>query len=504
MQIACIAAAVRSMVDIHQDVDMKMPIGAAVRWLAERDPTRPAITCGDETVTREQLERGTNRLARAYAELGVGQDDLVTIGLPNSVAFYEAAIAAWKLGATPQPISSRLPARERAAIVALAEPALVIGVEEDMGAQHCLPAGHRPDPSLSDEPLEPDRVATALKAPTSGGSTGRPKIIVSGEPATVDPERPGAFGMSLGGVHLVTGPLYHNAPFAYSVQGLLTGNHLVVMPRFDAGEALRLMEARRVDWALLVPTMMTRIWRLPTEERLGRDLSSLNGILHLAAPCPPWLKEAWIDWLGPDRIWELYAGTERQGVTVISGQEWLEHRGSVGRPVGSDMQVRAPGGSVLATGETGELWMRSRRATPTYRYIGAEAERDDEGWETLGDLGWMDADGYVYIADRRADMILQGGANVYPAEVEAALEEHPAVLSCAVVGIADEDLGQRVHAVVQLATEVTDDELRSFLAERLVAYKIPRAYERVDRPVRDDAGKVRRSALTAMFDDRAR
>lgn len=478
----------------------EMPIGTAVGWLAAQDPDRPAITHEDRTVTRAELDRWTNRLARAYADLGVGQDDLVTIGLPNGIEFYESCIAVWKLGATPQPVSARLPFREREAIVDLVDPPIVVGVDPGThGERTCLPIGWEPDAALDDGPL-PERTATALKAPTSGGSTGRPKIIVSGSPGVVDPEAPRPFGQGVGGVQLVPGPLYHNAPFMFSVQGLLTGAHLVVMTRFDAGLALELVERHGVTWMLLVPTMMQRIWRLPEEERLGRDLSSLQGILHLGAPCPPWLKRAWIDWLGPERVWELYAGTEAQGVTIISGQEWLDHPGSVGRIQPGSMKICDEDGGELPAGEVGEVWMRIDPDRPrTYRYIGAEARARD-GWESLGDMGAIDEDGYLHLADRMKDMILSGGANIYPAEVEAALDEHPAVSSCAVIGLPDDDLGNAVHAVVHLdpsSPPPSDDDLRAFLAERLVAYKIPRTFERVDVPVRDDAGKVRRSALQA-------
>lgn len=479
----------------------EMAIGAALRWLADRDPDRPAITHEGRTVTRAQLDRRTNRLARAYEASGVGQDDLVTVALPNSIEAYEAYLAIWKCGATPQPVSARLPRRERDAIVELADPPIVVGVEPGLhGDRVCLPAGFEPDPSLSDGPL-PDRVAASLKAPTSGGSTGRPKLIVAGQPAVVDPERPRGFGASLDGTQLVPGPLYHNAPFVFSTMALLTGNHLVVMSRFDASLALELVEHHRVDWTLLVPTMMHRIWRLPEDERLGRDVSSLNGVLHLGAPCPPWLKEAWIDWLGPETVWELYAGTEAQGVTIISGEEWLAHRGSVGKPAEGTFEIRDLDGTPLPPGEVGEVWMHVPPDRPaTYHYVGAEPKRDGD-WESLGDLGSMDADGYLYLSDRLADMILTGGANVYPAEVEAALDEHPAVASCAVIGLPDDDLGHRVHAVVHLRHPVDDADLRAHLAERLAAYKIPRSFERVDGPVRDDAGKVRRSALR---DDRTR
>jgi len=310
-----------------------------------------------------------------------------------------------------------------------------------------------------------------------------------------DPESAGLggiFGAPLDGVQLVPGPLYHNGPFVFSTGGMFVGQHLVVMPRFDAATALQAIEEHGVDFAMLVPTMMTRMLKLPDRERY--DVSSLKGILHLAAPCPPHVKEGWIDWIGAEKVWELYAGTEAQGVTIISGTEWLAHRGTIGKPAEGTMKVLDPEGDEVPRGEVGEIWMKPPEQK-TYEYIGAEARRNAEGWESLGDMGWMDEDGYLYIADRRTDLILAGGANIYPAEVEAALEEHPAVLSCAVIGVPDEDLGQRVHAIVQLSTDITDDELRTFLKERLVQYKIPRTFERVTEPVRDDAGKVRRSAL---------
>jgi bile acid-coenzyme A ligase len=475
-----------------------LSLSRTISWLAEQDPERPSITHEGRTVTRLELDRRTNRLARAYAGHGVGQDDLVTIALPNGIELYEATIAAWKLGATPQPVSARLPVREREAIVELADPPLVVGAEPGShGARTVLPAGFEPEPGLSDQPL-PDRSPASWKAPTSGGSTGRPKIILAGDAGRIDPEAAPGSGMRRDGVQVVPGPLYHNGPFAFSMRGLLHGNHLVVLTRFDAAATLRAIEEHGADWVLLVPTMMHRILRLPDHERLGADLSSLRTVLHLGAPCPPWLKEAWIEWLGPERIAELYAGTEAQGVTWITGEEWLEHRGSVGRPIGgSRMKVLGPGGEELPPGSVGEVFMRPAEGSgPNYRYLGAEA-REREGWESLGDLGWLDEDGYLYLADRSADLILSGGANVYPAEVEAALDEHPLVRSSAVIGLPDDDLGERVHALVDASDEVSDDDLRAHVAERLARYKVPRTIERVDEPLRDDAGKLRRSALRA-------
>jgi bile acid-coenzyme A ligase len=268
------------------------------------------------------------------------------------------------------------------------------------------------------------------------------------------------------------------------------------MPRFDAEAALALVARHRVDWMYAVPTMMHRIRRLPDEERARYDMSSLRVVMHMAAPCPPWLKQAWIDWLGAEAILELYGGTEAQAFTVVTGTEWLAHRGSVGRPVLGEMVVLDAEGHERPPGEIGEIWMRRGPDAPaSYRYVGASAKSRADGWESLGDLGWKDADGYIYLSDRDTDMILVGGANVYPAEIEAALDEHPRVASSCVIGLPDEEYGNRVHAIVQTMEPVAATELEKFLAERIARYKVPRTYELVGEPLRGDDGKVRRSAL---------
>jgi bile acid-coenzyme A ligase len=473
------------------------PLTEVFRDLAAAAPDAPAITHEGVTATRAELQRRTNRLARAYQALGVREGSMVTIALPNGIEFFEACLAAWKLGATPQPVSSRSPRLELEQIVDLADPALVVGA--DIPGRPSVPIDFEPAAEHSTDDL-PDRVSAEWKAPTSGGSTGRPKLIVSALPAIVDVAELTAeiYRMLPGRPHLVTGPLYHNGPFSAAMGNLFLGGHNVVMTRFDAAAALGLVERYRIDHMYLVPTMMLRIWKLPPEERTRHDLSSLRIAYHLAAPCPPWLKEAWIEWLGPDRIWELYGGTEQQVITVLSGSEWLAHRGSVGKPVRNGrIRILDAEGRDLPPGEVGEVYLRRADDAPvTYRYVGADAKSRD-GWESLGDMGYLDQDGYLYLTDRLDDMILVGGANVYPAEVEAALDEHPRVRSSCVIGLPDEELGSRVHAIVQVPAEVTDEELVAHLAERLVPYKIPRSFERTDQYLRDDAGKVRRSALRA-------
>ncbi|HSJ96375.1 MAG TPA: AMP-binding protein, partial [Myxococcota bacterium] len=474
----------------------RLSYGRALARHAAQHPDRPALRLDQQSLSFADLDRRANRLARAFAARGVGPGALVTLALPNSLAFYEACLAVWRLGATPQPVSARLPERERRAIVELARPALVVGAAagEEYGLPS-VPADFVPDPALPDDPL-PDVVPRHVRAMTSGGSTGRPKLIVDLTPAECDPDG-GENGMTPGGVTLVPGPLYHAGPFITSWNQILCGGTAVVMARFDAEQALALIERHRVDWVLFVPTMMQRIWRLPETTRARYDLSSLRRVMCTGAPNPVWLKRAWIEWLGPERIYEAYGGTERSGGTMISGMEWLAHPGSVGRPTGGRrIRVLRPDGSECGPGEVGELYMMPPGGQgSTYRYVGAEPTATADGWETLGDLGYLDAEGWLYLVERKVDMILVGGANVYPAEVEAALDEHPAVRSSAVIGLPDEDLGNRVHAIVDTTAPVSAEALRAHLAERLVAYKVPRSFEFVSELLRDDAGKLRRSAL---------
>lgn len=298
-------------------------------------------------------------------------------------------------------------------------------------------------------------------------------------------------GQRVDHVQFVPGPLYHNGPFTIAAYALFAGNHLVISPRFSPEETLATIERLAVTNVVLVPTMMHRIVRLPDEVKARYDLSSLEAVLHMAAPCPAWLKDAWIDWIGAERIVEIYAATEGHASTMIRGDEWLSHRGSVGRcNLGEIQIVDSDSGAPLPAGRTGEVAYRSSR--PTYRYVGADARHFPDGWEGLGDIGWMDADGYLYLRDRQSDMILSGGANIYPAEIESALLEHPTVQTCAVIGLPHDDLGSAVHAVVQGGDA---DELRAHLAERLAPYKVPRTFEFVAHSVRDDAGKVRRRQL---------
>ena len=355
---------------------------------------------------------------------------------------------------------------------------------------------HRPA-DLDDGPL-PDAASPAWKAPTSGGSTGRPKLIVSGDPAQFDTDAAAAAADRCDGCMVMPGPLYHNGPAVWSCQALLAGNHVVVLPRFDAEATLAAIEEYRADVVYLVPTMMKRIWRLPDEVRLGYDLSSLRIVWHLAEPCPTWLKEAWIDWLGAERIFELYAGTEAQAVTIITGTEWLEHRGSVGRPSTGEIKICDVDGNPLPTGEQGEVWLRSTsRSTdlPLRRRRGPHARRRlgvarRHGLVRRGRLPLPRRPDAGHDPVRRRQHLPGRGRGGDPGAPGGAL------------GLRDRPARrgprQRRPRHRRGRPDALDAaELLAFVGERLAKYKLPRTVEFVDKPLRDDAGKVRRSALRA-------
>ena len=478
------------------------PIGAQISALADLAPDEPAVSCDGVMLTRGELDRSTNRLARAYAERGVGVGDYVTMLLPNSVEFVQAAVACWKLGAVPQPLSPRLPAAELAGLLDLRPRALLVGGEDPRGEIDFLPRGFTPDPALSDAPL-PEAVSPSWKAMGSGGSTGRPKLIEAGVDSRLSPLAGYGMGALDGDTTFVPVPLSHNTGMTMAGLALIMGHHLVLTDRFDADQFLRVIADYGVTFIVTVPTIMQRVLPVYHANPGAYDLSTVRRFWHLAAACPPNIKEAWIELLGPEKVWELYGGTELQALTFISGDQWLSHRGSVGIVISGEMKILDGDGNPCPPGVEGEIYMRPAPGSePTYRYVGSTAKSRD-GWDSLGDLGYFDADGFLYLSDRRVDMFTVGGRNVYPAEIENALSEHPDVLSCLAVGVPDPnagDLGQVPYALVHTADGSTLDAsgVQEFLRERIAGYKVPPTpdfIEFVDTPLRDDAGKARRSAV---------
>ncbi|NQX11847.1 AMP-binding protein [Microbacteriaceae bacterium VKM Ac-2855] len=472
---------------------MRRSISRILSSLAEVDPDRVVVIADDATLTASELDRRSNRLARAYIELGVLTDDRVMISLPNSAEYVVVCAAVWKAGATPQLVSPDLHADEAREIEELSAPRLVIGRAAETAGTPWLPAGWRPDDALSDAVLE-DRWAQCWKAPTSSGSTGRPKVVLAAGPALMDDSRAVAPFLPMDAIQLVAGPLGHSATFTYAFRGLMTGHRLVILPRFDEERVLAAIAEHRVSWALLVPTMIHRLLR-----RGGRDAvdaSSLETVLHMGSPIAADDKRALIDWVGASTVVEVYAGSESNGLTMIRGDEWLLHPGSVGRPIGgTELRIQRGDGTEADRGEAGEIWMR-RAGEPTYRYLGGSSRRTDKGWDTLGDIGSVDSEGYLTVLDRANDLILRGGVNVYPADIERILEAHPLVRSAVAYGIPDAELGQAIAAVVDVAdADVTVEQILDATRARLGRERRLQRLELTREPLRDDAGKLRRSAF---------
>ena len=474
--------------------------GRTLHTLAQQAPDEIAVHLlrrdgGHEKLTRRQLDDWSSALAHVLAGRGVGPGDKVAIVLENSLEHVVATLASHKLGACPTPVNARMPATERDGLIALAQPAVLIADAPELEALRS-----KDIQALADAPAEPppDCVPQPAKAIASGGSTGRPKLIVS----------PGAFAFPwqqhpLGAVldfrpgELVysPGPLFHNQAFFFSQIALFQGGSIALNERFDASLALDFIERERPAVLNLVPTMMQRMLR--SDGFAQRDLSGIRRLWHLAAPCPEWAKLGWIEAIGAERVWELWAATEITGITTISGTDWLAHRGSVGRGHDTEILILDEQGQACSPGTVGEIYTRFADGSAQYAYLGAEPlPVVGDGYRSVGDMGSLDAEGYLYLADRRKDLIISGGANVYSAEVEAVLSAHPQVADVAVIGQPDEDLGRRVHAVVQPAGEAPDeDALRAHCAKHLSRYKIPRSFEFVIALPRNEAGKIRRSAL---------
>lgn len=472
-------------------VPRDLPFVVQLDRLADERPGDVAVVGAGGCRTWEQLRHGSLAAARTLNGMGVDAGSFAAVALDSDVAFVEAVLGAWRLGATPLLVPTGATEREVEALLAVS------------GAAACI---RPPDVSWTGEAV-PDlwgaRVSRCWKAPVSGGTTGAPKVIVSTDPAVMGTLRPFTVlgRLPAEGASLFTAPLWHNAPFLFAMTSLLLGKPIVLMRRFDARAALELAEEHRVTWMYAVPTMMRRVLALPPPVRTNVDLSALQVVLHTGAPCPPAVKLGWLRWLGPERVWEVYAATEGTAATLIGGLDWLEHPGSVGQALFGDVAVRH-GNRPAAPGEVGEIVMRPTSGRTTYRYLGGTPERRD-GWEVVGDIGTVDEAGWVRLLGRTGDEILTGGIKVYPTEVEAALEEHPDVAGACVVGVPDEDLGERVHAVVESSRDIPDSELRRHLSGLLATHKIPRTFSRAEQPLRDEAGKARSAELKRRVAQRA-
>jgi bile acid-coenzyme A ligase len=456
------------------------PMGLLLSAQAEFVPERSALLIGQSIVTFAELDRRANRRAHQLRSNGIGQDDRVVIALPNCVEFVECAFAVWKLGATVCPVSNRLTDNEFAAVIEIAEPSAILASESGHPSDvRTLVIDDPPPASLPDVPW-PGLAASHGRIMTSGGSTGRPKLIVEPVPAVWGPGKAG-YRRPAGSRVLVASPLFHAGPFSTAIYALAQGSTVVCMEQFESIAWLKAIEQHRIDYIYAVPTIMTRIAKLDPAITRDFDLSTIKTLLHMAAPCPPDTKRWWIERIGPATVLELYGGTERLGLTLIDGEEWLRHPGSVGKAsLGDEIVILGDDGAPVSQGEIGEVRFRKAAGVlTTYAYIGAEPRLAGD-LDSYGDMGWLDSDGYLYIADRRTDMVLIGGANIYPAEIEGVIDSMPGVLGSAVVGLPDADMGNRLHAFVELAQGHAEPDAGQFAAalkSRLSGLKCPRSFD---------------------------
>ncbi len=482
----------------------------------------------------ESFDDAAARAATGLAGLGVGEDDVVCIMLRNEPVFLETLFAARHLGAYPCPINWHYKAAEAGWILAdSGAKALVAHADLLPQIEGAVPRGvelvivqpeaatqlafgiapHSARVRAGDREWQPWRAAHApwsgparvprANMPYTSGTTGRPKGVrrIPPPPEAADAAAAlardalaRALGVEPGMRALLSAPLYHSAPVSYAIQGMLYGETLVLEPKFDAERTLALIERHRLTHAYLVPTMYVRMLKLPDAVKRRYDLSSMRFVASTGSPCPPDVKRAMIDWWGPV-FNECYASSEGGYVTAISSAEALAKPGSAGRPIGQGaLRILDAAGRALPAGEIGLIYAR-QPAYPDFTYNNdPEARRalERDGLWTLGDMGYLDADGYLFVCDRKSDMVISGGVNIYPAEIEASLAAMPGVHDCAVFGIPDAEFGEALAAAVQPDPGATldADSVRAWLAARIAGYKVPRVVEfHADLP-REESGKI--------------
>lgn len=458
-----------------------------------------------------ELDRAADRVARQLTAIGVELGDLIAIALPAGLPHAAATYGAWRVGAGVIALNPAVPGWELERLLAVAQARLVIGdvtCPESVGRLTQTDI----DAALKGPGVErfPSQIPPRAIVLTSGGSTGVPKLIDSFGPGAPVPGRaqgPLFEPLRLAGVSriLIASPMYHGLGFANVFLNLHNGMHVTCLARFTPESFITAVEEERIEYTIVVPTMMQRLMLSPALQQA--DLGSLRTLFHAGSACPPWLKRAWIERVGPDVVLEYYGASEQHGWAIIDGREWLEHPGSIGRPLLCEARVLDADGNVLPNGEVGELYMRALGASgPAYEYINRErGPVTSDGFASVGDLGWMDDSGYLYIADRRADLIISGGANVFPAEVEAAISQLDGVADVAVIGIPDAEWGRRVHAVVEPlpGRELTERQIIEHCAQHLMPYKAPKTVELIEQLPRNEAGKIRRADLVAARAERS-
>jgi long-chain acyl-CoA synthetase len=479
-----------------------------------------ALVLGSRTLTWSDLDARGNQAARALTARRVTAGDQIAVGLRNSIEFFELVVGAGRVGATVMPVSFRFLRDEVEYLVDDARATLVVAEPENREVYAGLPSaiyrGDEYDEWVGAESAEPLKHQVDTELPSllryyTSGTTGRPKAIIRTGHPDDNPEREAAalrsaqeifdarLGVvaSSGEVHLLAAVVYHTAPGGYSLMALIWGHTVVIMDRFDAEEALRLIERYRVTWTQMAPIHLVRITGLSDEVKQRYDLSSMKRLLHAGAPCPVDVKWKTFNLFPGEIVYEYYAATEGYA-TECPAADWIARPGTVGRAApGISIRILGEDGDPLAPGEVGKVYIGNGSR---FEYEGAP-EKTADTWRgdefSVGDMGFLDDDGFLYLTDRASHMIISGGANIYPAEVENVLFAHPAVADVAVIGVPDDEYGEQVKAVVERRPGVVVDEteLVSFCRDRLAHYKCPKSIDFVKELPRDPNGKIRKATL---------
>ena len=504
------------------------------RQQAMTHPDQPAIIMASsgETVTFGEYEARANRVAHLLRDAGLRRGDHVAVLMENGPRLLEIEAGAERTGLYFTLVNAFLSADEVAYIVANSQAKVLFSsaakrevaaaaAVQCPGVERRFLAGPGPLPDgwesyeaavagYPGDPVPDEALGAAMLY--SSGTTGQPKGILRPLPE-VTPSEPlpvmafikAIYGFREGMTYLNPAPLYHSAPQASVAAALRLGATTIVMERFDPERWLALVERYRVTHCQMVPVMFSRLLRLPEPVRAQYDTSSLEYIIHAAAPCPVHVKQGIIDWLGPI-IAEYYGATEANGFTFCTAAEWLAHPGTVGRPVLGELLILDEDGKECPAGTDGTVWFRGATAFEYFRDPAktAESRTSDGAMSTVGDVGHVDADGYLYLTDRQSYMIISGGVNIYPQETENILSAHPAVLDVAVIGVPNEDLGEEVKAVVQLADPAAAgpdlaQELIDYCRDRIAHFKCPRSVDFAAELPRSDTGKLYKRLLRDAY-----
>jgi long-chain acyl-CoA synthetase len=488
---------------------------------------RPVVRYGEREIPHDELRLQAARVAAGLSEAGVRHGDRVALVLRNEPTFLALSAACGLMGAVPVPVNWHWHGDELRHVLTHSDSRAVFAHSDFVAnVEEVLPGGvplvevpvpaeltayYGPAPVTERRPLFAEWIgahepyaepldAAPMSLIYTSGTTGLPKGVIRD---VMDPEQSravagatlAAMGLRPGMHTLVTAPMYHSAPNAQALFALALGIELTVMPRFVPEEFLRMVSDLGVTHAQTVPTMFVRLLDLRSEVRERYDLGSLECVVHAAAPCPAHVKRRIIEWFGPV-IREYYGATEIGIVVACSSEEWLAHEGTVGHTFGgSDIHVFDADGRRLGTGETGEVFIRPPRYWPGFTYLGQDDKRREierDGYISIGDVGRVDEDGYLYLSDRARDMVISGGVNIYPAEIEACLLELPGVRDVAVFGVPDESYGEALaaHVDAEPSTGLTENDVRDHVRAQLAGYKVPRVVVFDTELPREESGKI--------------